>query len=240
MLNLFPEASVYDEPLGIGSQSAVCGSDAAFICVPTSEGADGSCDTSIVEDVMSWLEAKVIIIRSTVPVGFTDSQTSKWGKRVVFQPEYYGETVAHPFADPHARNWLTFGGEREAVKLAIQVYQTVCNAQVKLVMTDARTAELAKYMENCYLAMKVTFCNEFYDIAQGLGVDYNEVREVWLEDPRIGRSHTFVYENNRGFAGKCLPKDLNAMVHQAKALGINADLLQAVRTRNQALVENNS
>lgn len=234
MHRLFPEAAVYDEPRGIGSRSEVCGSDAAFICVPTPERADGSCDTSIVEDVLDWLEAGVIIIRSTVPVGFTDQQAAVRGKRLVFQPEYYGETTAHPFADPHARSWLTFGGQREAVKLAIAVYQTVCNAQVKMVITDAATAELAKYMENCFLALKVTFCNEFYDIAEQLGIDYHALREVWLEDPRIGRSHTFVYADNRGFAGKCLPKDLNAMIHQAQQSGANANLLSAVRERNAA------
>lgn len=235
---LFPGAEICDEPLGIGSRAGVNGSDAAFVCVPTPEAADGSCDTSLVEEVIGWLDAKVIIIRSTVSVGFTESQTAKTGKRIVFQPEYYGETAAHPFADLGARGWLTFGGTTPDVNLAIRAYQSVSNAEVKFVLTDARTAELAKYMENCFLALKVTFCNEFYDIAQGLGVDYNELREVWLEDPRIGRSHTFVYEDNRGFSGKCLPKDVNAMIRQSDSLGINVGLLRSMKARNSEFIAN--
>ena len=74
------------------------------------------------------------------------------------------------------------------------------------------------YMENCYLATKVVFCNEFYDFAKKVGVDYNKLRETWLLDPRIGRSHTFVYDDNRGFGGSCLPKDTSAFVEQGKKL----------------------
>lgn len=233
MFKQFPGALVYDGPLGIGSREELSRCDAAFVCVPTPEAKDGSCDTAQVEEVLAWLDASVIMIRSTVPVGFTDSQIEATGKRIVFQPEYYGETTAHPFADLTSRSWLTLGGSAEDVKLAVKAYQSVCNSEVKFVFTDARTAELAKYMENCFLAMKVTFCNEFYDIAQAFGVDYSQLREVWLEDPRIGRSHTFVYEDNRGFGGKCLPKDLNAILHQADEKGVHAGLLHAIRQRNE-------
>ena len=100
-------------------------------------------------------------------------------------------------------------------------------------MTDAKTAELAKYMENCFLAMKVTFCNEFYDIAKAYDINYNELREVWLEDPRIGRSHTFVYEDNRGFSGKCLPKDVNGLIEMANEKNVNVDLMKSVRDKNE-------
>jgi UDP-glucose 6-dehydrogenase len=98
-----------------------------------------------------------------------------------------------------------------------------------------RTAELTKYMENAFLALKVTFCNEFYDIAEAQGVDYNELRELWLLDPRIGRSHTFVLPFGRGFGGRCLPKDLNAIIHAARGAGVEAGLLEAVRDVNDAI-----
>jgi len=238
MNKLFPDAVVYDGPLGIGERSELRDSFAAFVCVPTPEAEDGGCDTSLVEEVVAWLEAEVIVLRSTVPVGFTDRLAARTGKRIVFQPEYYGETAGHPFADPRSRSWLTFGGRPEDVNLAVRAYQTVYNAEVRIVMTDAATAELAKYMENCYLATKVTFCNEFYDIAQAVGVDYNRLREVWLEDPRIGRSHTFVYEDRRGFSGKCLPKDLSAMIRVAEEAGADAGLLRSVRDRNGKYGEN--
>src|SRR5205807_8423671 len=100
---------------------------------------------------------------------------------------------------------------------------------------DARTAEMTKYMENCFLALKVTFCNEFYDIARGMNVDYNELRELWLLDPRIGRSHTFVLPDDRGFGGKCLPKDVAAMVHTGTETGSRPTLLEAMLRANTAM-----
>ena len=71
-----------------------------------------------------------------------------------------------------------------------------------------------------------------FDVAEALGVDYNQLREVWLADPRIGRSHTFVYRNNRGYGGKCLPKDTSALIHQGKAAGVDMSLLECVREKN--------
>ena len=229
---LFPNAAVYDAPMQMGSQAEVNKSDVVFVCVPTPSLPSGKCDTSIVEEVIMWLTAKVIVIRSTVPVGFTDAMKERTGKRIVFQPEYYGETVDHPFSDLRHRTWLTFGGESEDVSLVIRAYQQVYNAEVRIRRTDARTAEMAKYMENCFLALKVSFCNEFYDIAGAHGIDYNELREVWLEDPRIGRSHTFVYEDNRGYGGKCLPKDVHALISMADEKEVNADLMKSVQRKN--------
>ena len=72
MHQLFPHAYIYDEPLGIGEREKVNNCEFAFVCVPTPKAEDGSCDTSIVDDVLSWLSPKkCIILRSTVPVGYT-------------------------------------------------------------------------------------------------------------------------------------------------------------------------
>lgn len=233
MRKLFEHAVIYDEPKGIGSKDEVNACDAAFVCVPTPEGKGGRCDTSIVEDVLSWLATDVIILRSTVPIGFTEMVKAKTCKSIVFQPEYCGETADHPYADLSRRTWITLGGEREAVAKAVQVYQTVYSSKVRIRIVDSRTAELAKYMENCFLAAKVTFCNEFYDIARKAGVDYTELRETWLMDERMGRSHTFVYPEKRGFDGKCLPKDVAALISQADELGADATFMKAVQEKNE-------
>jgi UDPglucose 6-dehydrogenase len=236
---LFPDAVVYDAPKEMGSKAKVNNCEIVFVCVPTPSLPDGTCDTSIVEEVVVWLTAKVIVIRSTVPVGFTDAMKELTGKRIVFQPEYYGETIDHHFSDLRHRTWLTFGGSGDDVGLVIRAYQQVYNAEVRIRQTDARTAEMAKYMENCFLALKVTFCNEFYDIAGAHGIDYNELREVWLEDPRIGRSHTFVYEDNRGYGGKCLPKDVSALIGMADEKAVNSDLMKSVQHKNNNLCAKN-
>lgn len=232
LAKLFPKAVGYDEPKGVGTKEEINTCDVVFVCVPTPSASLGKCDTSIVENVLSWINSDLIVIRSTIPVGFTDQQEQLLNKNIVFQPEYYGETPSHPFADPYSRNWITLGGRREIMGNVIQAYQSVFTSELIINIVEARTAELAKYMENCYLATKVTFCNEFYDIANAFGVDYNQLRETWLLDPRIGRSHTFVYENARGFDGNCLPKDISAIVYQAEQLGVNCGLLKNVIRRN--------
>ena len=235
MHKLFKDSIIYDEPKNIGTKDEVNSCNAAFICVPTPQKEDGRCDTSIVEGILAWLEVKVIILRSTVYVGFTDEMREKYHKEIVFQPEYYGETVAHPFANLSDRTWLSFGGTPKGIDLAIDVYKEVINSNVRIYQADAKSVEMAKYMENAFLALKVTFCNEMYDICSSLGADYNKAREVWIADPRIGSSHTFVYKNNRGYGGSCLPKDVASIIYQADKNNIDSTLMKAVVKKNNYL-----
>jgi UDPglucose 6-dehydrogenase len=233
MRSLFPDAVLYDEPLGLGSREQVNRCRFTFVCVPTPEDASGACDTSIVEDVVRWVESDLIVLRSTVPPGTTDRLALEHGKRVVFQPEYGpGETPAHPYADVRNIRWMTLGGPRAWTVPLCDLYKRVVNSEVVMQQTDAVTAELAKYMENAFLAMKVAFCNEFYDLASAFGVDYNELRELWLLDPRIGRSHTWVHPEERGFGGKCLPKDLSALLAAAQDRALSPILLSAIAESN--------
>jgi UDPglucose 6-dehydrogenase len=205
----------------------------AFVAVPTNSRPDGSADTSIVDATVSWLTTDVIVIRSTVPVGTTDRLKRETGKRIVFQPEYGpGETPDHHFNDPRRVNWIILGGYRDDTVAVADLYKQAFSAELVIHQSDAGTAELTKYMENSFLALKVTFCNEFYDLAQHFGVDYNELRELWLLDPRIGRSHTFVMPDDRGFGGKCLPKDVSALVQSACAAGYAPQLMMAMIEAN--------
>jgi UDPglucose 6-dehydrogenase len=235
MQKIFPGAVIYDKYKKIGSIKQINSCDVAFICVPTPENTDGSCNTSIVDGILKEIKTDLIVIRSTVPVGYTEKKAHELKKNIVFQPEYYGETVGHPFADLNNRGWITLGGEETAVKKAVEVYQSVYTSDVFIFQTDSKTAELAKYMENAFLATKVTFCNEFYDIAEKLGVNYNQLREVLLMDPRIGRSHTFVYPKDRGFGGSCFPKDISSIINQAEENNVDASLLRTVKEKNQKI-----
>lgn len=233
---LFPGAHPYDPPQNMGSRDEVNRSRFAFLCVPTPMADDGSCDTSIVEDAVSWIESKVIVIRSTVPVGTTDRLRETTGKALVFQPEYGpAETPDHPFNDLRKVRWAILGGDRRDTIQVADLYKTIFSADFTIQQTDARTAELTKYMENAFLALKVAFCNEMYDIAEAFGIDYNELRELWLLDPRIGSSHTFVHPHSRGFGGRCLPKDLSAIIDTARKAGVGPKLLEATRDANAAV-----
>jgi len=233
MHNLFKDAVIYDPGYTDDKKELINQCDTVFVCVPTPSLPDGNCDTRIVEEVIAWVKAKLIILRSTVMVGFTDRMIEKYKKEIVFQPEYYGETADHPFANLHDREWLSFGGTPNGIDLAIKTYQTVINSNVRIYQADARTVEMAKYMENAYLAVKVIFCNEMYDVAKALNVNYNKVREIWLADPRIGKSHTFVYEDNRGYSGNCLPKDVSSIISQAEETGTDVTLLKSAVGKNK-------
>ncbi len=233
MHELFKNAIIYDKYKCIGSKEEINTCDAVFVCVPTPMKENGDCDTTAVDEVLAWCESKVIILRSTVRVGYTREMANKLHKNIVFQPEYYGETVAHPFANLSDRSWLSFGGTREAIDLAIDVYKNVINSNVRIYQAPSDEVELAKYMENAFLATKVIFINEMYDVCEKLGLNYNQVREIWTADPRIGTSHTFIYKDNRGYGGSCLPKDISALHQLEKENGIDDTLINAVIEKNK-------
>lgn len=204
----------------------------AFVCVPTPCNDDGSCDTSIIKDAISWIKSDIVIIRSTIPPGTTKSLYDLRNK-IVFQPEYIGETIDHPLIDHHSHGFVIIGSESkyDAQRVA-ELYKTVFNSNIKFYFTDSTTAELCKYMENSFFAAKVMFCNEFYSMAENFGVNYDELRELWLADPRVNRDHTFVYNDNRGFSGKCLPKDVSAIISKSKEEGYKPKLLEALMNIN--------
>jgi UDPglucose 6-dehydrogenase len=236
MAALFPDAALYDEPKSAGTRAEVNGCDLAFVAVPTPRAADGSCDTSVVESVTEWLETPVIALRSTVSVGTTRRLATQYRKRVVFQPAYGpGATPDHPFSDPRAVDWIIIGGEPADTSVVAQAWTGALGPGVTIRETTPETAELVKYMENTFLATKVLFCNEFFDIAQRFGVDYEQLREMWLLDPRIGRSHTAVHPEARGFGGDCLPKDLDAIIKSAELVDAMPRLLREVAAANRAL-----
>ena len=180
----------------------------AFICVPTDGLPDGSCDVSVVESAVKEADAEIIIIKSTVPPGTTERLIKETGKTIVFSPENYG-TTQHCAQQP---GFVILGGEREACGKVAELYAEVKNGYFKMRFTDSTTAELWKYMLNAYLALKVTFCCEFADIAEKFGVNYPELRELFTEDERVGASHTFVYRDKPYYDSHCFNKDVAALV----------------------------
>lgn len=100
--------------------------------------------------------------------------------------------------------------------------------------TDPTTAEMVKYMANCYLASKVIFANEMFDICQSLGIKYEEVKKLVVADHRIFDSHLDV-TTARGFGGKCFPKDLLALRAMAREKGIDTSFLDIVWKKNLAI-----
>jgi UDPglucose 6-dehydrogenase len=215
---------------GMERKLLVNSSDLVFVCVPTPTGADGfSCDLSAVEECADWITPP-FCIRSTVIPGTVDRLAAHTGKAIAFSPEYLGEHRDHPWHEEGACGFAIVGGPPQLCDLVLSVFDGCGLLSYK---TTARAAELCKYMENSFLAMKVSFVNQFYDIASALDVDFAQLRELWLADPRIGASHSRVTEE-RGFRGRCLPKDVSALVAAMAPLG-GAPLLEAVLKYNRDL-----
>lgn len=190
-----------------------------FICVDT-PFLETDLDITEVINAINENDCDIYIIKSTVPVGSTEKLKELTGKKIVFSPEYYGGTQ-------HCNNFnfdftILDGNKKDCVKV-IQILQNCYDARHKFKITDSKTAELTKFMENSWLATKVTFCTEFFRIAENLGVEYEELRELWLLDERVNAAHTFVYRQHPYFQSHCLDKDVPAIAIQG-----NSELLKKI------------
>jgi UDPglucose 6-dehydrogenase len=212
---------------------AVNRSEVVFIAVPTPYDTQReACDVSIVAEVVGELSTS-ICIKSTIPPGTTDALIARTGKRICFSPEYIGEAPGHPWPEIDGCGFVVFGGDSHACAFAQAAYEAAARPDLRYFTTSALTAELGKYMENAYLASKVTFVNQFYDLAAAAGVDFEELRTMFLLDSRVGESHTTV-SRERGFGGKCLPKDLQAIVAWARERDCPAIVLEAILAYNES------
>lgn len=201
--------------------------DYAFICVPTEKNADGACDLSEVQWIIPQLTAETIILKSAVPVGTCEKLSLK---NLVVSPEFYG-TTQH---SPESPSFLIVGGKEDACCRTAQLYQQVKSGGFRFIFTDWRTAELAKYMENCWIAAKVTFCNEFAAAAEKFGVRYEKLRECFIADERVSPAHTFVYREQPFYDSHCLNKDIPAFLAFCRTQGIDTPLMSAVDRINTA------
>lgn len=228
-------------------ESTVEPSQLAVVCVPTPQLPDGRCDTSLVEGVVGNGRHVHYLVKSTVPPGTCAriNQAGPTSPIVCFSPEYIGEGsyevpwwqgYAHP-TDISKHAFHIFGGPRFATRRWVKAWQRVAGWTPRYMQTDHTTAELAKYAENMFLATKKLFCSELFLAAEAFGVDYDELRELWLADVRVGPSMTLVWPERLAFGGKCLPKDTAALVAEMEARGFHAGLFRDVVERNRALAE---
>jgi UDPglucose 6-dehydrogenase len=189
--------AIYDKYLdGYRSErdvEAVNDADLVFIAVPTPYDPHlGAADLGAVYDAISLVKSASICVKSTVPPGSFNAMERFVPRTLAYSPEYVGESKNHPWREIDACGFIVAAGHDEACALVRDAYCSGDSGEngIKFVRTDVATAELAKYMENCFLATKVAFVNQFWDLAQASGVDYDELRKIFLLDSpvRSGRS----------------------------------------------------
>lgn len=213
--------------------------DGVFVCVPSPQGDDGSCDTSILEDVLSNLNAVeykgTVISKCTAPPDVYNRLNNQY-PNLVHAPEFL--TAANAVED-YARGEFAFiGGNVSAHKYQAERIIRESQRELKSVYyCSIGEAAMAKYAINSFLATKVVFMNELYKVATRSGLDYDKISAMIKVDPRIGNSHLQVPgpDGSFGFGGMCFPKDTAALLKYAEGLGLNMNVIDAAVKKNTLL-----
>jgi len=251
---------IYNETYSSPAQMlAAFSADFVFACVPTpTDPEDGRLDVSIVVDcVKKWKDVSqninsVLVIKSTIPVGTVDELCDLFETdRIVHNPEFLTERTA--MQDFLEVDEIVVGGPNPAAcELVIDLYNTWIHAirpgsqpgDIKVVSTDARTAEMVKMVRNSFYAAKVAFMNQIYDLCVSMDIDYGKFRDIFAREGKhawVNPMHTYVpgprgaeydelgnitNEHNRFFAGKCLPKDSLGLVSLADSYDVDMTILK--------------
>lgn len=230
----------YDPPKGMGSDADLVAAEMVFVCLPTPfDASKGGFDLSYVEDGIGRLpDGKIVVIKSTVLPGTVESLQKKYPQHLfVFNPEFLRQVSAD--ADFRAPD-RQIVGVTDASRSVAEVVLSVLPAAPFVRVLGATEAEAVKYFGNCFLAMKVVFANQMFDLCRAVGVDYDAVKDCAAADPRIGPSHLQVlHDGYRGYGGSCFPKDVRALIQLGDAVGAEQELLKAAERLNAAVVAKN-
>jgi UDPglucose 6-dehydrogenase len=232
--NLF----IYDKGKNLGSIEEVNKADFIFICVPTPFDKKKGFDLSFVEEACSIVSGeKVIVIKSTVLPGTTEELQRRYPQHnFLFNPEFLTEATAQENMNYPDRQIV--GYTEQSKNLAGIVLNILPQAPFQKIMPSAE-AEMVKYFGNTWFSVKVTFANQMYDLCQKLKIDYEKVKEAAGFDKMIGKSHLEIFHKNyRGYGGKCLTKDIRALIQFADNSGVDLELHKTAEKINNKLMEN--
>lgn len=232
-------------------RDAVFGSDMSLICVGTPSQLNGNLDLSHVRKVCQEIGAAiaekdsfhVVVARSTMLPGSMRSLViptleAASGKvagvdfGVCNNPEFLREgTAVHDYYNPPKT--VIGESDEKAGALLVQLYEKM---DAPLVRTDVETAEMVKYTDNTWHAVKVAFANEIGNICKAVGIDGHKVMEIFCQDTKLNLSPYYM-KPGFAFGGSCLPKDVRALTYKARTLDLDLPLLNSILPSNQKQVE---
>jgi GDP-mannose 6-dehydrogenase len=228
------------------SAGAVAGSDVSFICVGTPSQPNGALDLSAVHAVATEIgrairikaEPHTVVLRSTVVPGTTKNVVARLAEEagnvavsVAFNPEFLREgTAVSDFNSPAKTVIGAF--DTATAETVASLYSGLPGP---MIMTDVEVAELVKYVDNSWHALKVAFGNEIGLIAKTLGIDSHDVMDIFVQDKRLNISPAYL-RPGFAFGGSCLPKDLRALTYLARANDLNLPVLDHILDSNQMLI----
>tara|TARA_Y100000768_G_scaffold388961_1_gene389323 strand:- start:942 stop:1808 length:867 start_codon:yes stop_codon:yes gene_type:complete len=215
-----------------------------FVCVPTPMSSDGSINSSIIEKVVIELSQKcdesIVAVKSTVIPSVLKSLI-KYNNKIVYNPEFLREK--HADLDFKNSEMVILGGEESVASKVLKAYKNHANCKTKnFYITDIASASLAKYAINTFLASKVLFFNEVYELYQNTkgkhkDSSWSNFIKMLSTDSRIGCSHLEVpgQDGKFGFGGACFPKDTMALIKYAEDIGVSMEVLKAVVRKNNKI-----
>lgn len=210
-------------------------SEITYICVPTPQNQDGSCDISIVEDIISELNSLnyrgVVVIKSTVKPTTTELMSSRYQNlNISFVPEFLRERCSiTDFTENH--DLLAIGTHSSyAFEKIVECHGKYPKEIVRLKPTEA---ELLKYYSNVFNALRIVFANEMYEICNEIGADYTSIKNAFILRGTTKDMYLDVNENFRGYSGVCLPKDTAALAAFVKELGLDMNLFATIDNENK-------
>jgi len=213
----------------------VLNAEITFLCVPTPQDNDGSCDTSILESLIKefnlYSYKGIIAIRSTVVPGFTQRMIDTYKNLTIcFVPEFLRERcAAEDFINNH--KLLAIGTHDIWVyRKLVQVHGTLPEHTEHLTPNEA---EVLKYYNNVYAALRVTFANVMYEVCDKLDCDYTTIKNAYIKTGKATDMYLDVNPNLRGYGGMCLPKDTQAIASLLKQLNLDFELINSVHTDNE-------
>ena len=218
-------------------------SDFVFLSVPTPSNRDGSINIDILDDALNNINEvsecrNVILVRSTVTPGTTQKLQMKYiDLNLLFNPEYLTERSAK-FDFINQSRFIIGSGEATISKMYSEnladLFRDRFGESASILETNYETAEMIKYMNNCFFATKVSFMNEMYKVAEKSNVDWKQAVSGFVTDSRIGHTHLDVPgpDGKFGFGGSCFPKDVRAMIKYAEEIGVEMNVLKGVWETN--------
>lgn len=222
-----------------------------FLCLPTPPDEDGSADLryvletarqiATIIDQESIAERRILVTRSTVPVGTAEKVRRVVAEvapgsdiRVASNPEFLSEgNAVRETLQPE--RVIIGSSDPEVVAVLSELYRPFVNEYDRpLLVMDERSAEVAKYAANAFLALRISFMNELSRYCEAVGADIEHVRIGMSFDPRIGRRYL---HPGLGFGGSCLPKDIRALAHSAREVGAPLRLVELTAAINREQLE---
>lgn len=212
----------------------VLDTDIVYICVPTPQAPDGSCDTSIVQSVIAELNSLkylgIVALKSTSEPGSTDRFNLEFDLKFACVPEFLRERIA--VEDFVINNRLLAVGcyNKDVFDIVVQSHGILAKTAVMLTPSEA---EILKYYSNVFNATRVVFANIMYEVCQVYQADYDKIKNAYLIRNTATPDYMDCNNELRGYGGMCLPKDTRAIDALLKKLNLPYDLFDSVHNDNQ-------